>query len=160
VKRKLFKNLNDKNTLKDFRTLEFLTKGKKSNYKTDGRISFYLKESIIDEARELLSKPGAMEYIIDKLNYYDNTLIYRFLELTFASFQYLLPRHENIMDFLVKSMHNYDNNKQLDFKTFDKNKNICLSLSEQDRKRIVEIGVKTIKEEPFFTIIIFMLLVL
>ena len=63
------------------------------------------------------------------------------------------------MDILVKSMHNYDNNKQLDLKTFDKNKNICSSLSEQERGRIVEIG-KTIKKEPFFTILIFMLLVL
>jgi len=160
VKRKLLKNHNNKNTLKDFRTQEFRTKGKKSNYKTAGRISFYLKEPIIDEARELLSKPGAMEYIIDKLNDYDNTLIDRFLELNFASFHYLLPRHENRMESLVKSMHNYDKNKQIDLNTFEKSKNFCLSLTEQEIERIVKISVQAIKEEHCFAILIFILLVL
>ena len=64
------------------------------------------------------------------------------------------------MESLVKSMHNYDKNKQIDLNTFDKNKNICSSLSEQEIERIVEIGVKTIKEEPAFAILIFILLVL
>ena len=159
VKRKLLKNHNNKNTLKDFRTQEFLTKGKKKTYKTAGRISFYQKESI-DEARELLSKPGAIEYIIDTLNRYDNTLIDRFLELNFASFHYLLPRHENRMESLVKSMHNYDNNKQIDLNIFEKSKNICLSLTEKEIERIVKISVKAVKEEPFFAILIFILLVL
>ena len=52
VKRKLLKNHNNKNTLKDFRTQEFFAKGKKSNHKTAGRISFYQRESIVDEARD------------------------------------------------------------------------------------------------------------
>ena len=159
VKRKLLKNHN-KNTLKDFRTQEFLTTGKKGNYKTAGRISYYQKESIIDEARELLSKPEAKEYILDKINDYDNTLIDRFLELNFTSFHYLLPRHENRMEILVKNMHNYDKNKQIDLNTFEKSKNFCLTLNEQEIERIVRISVKAIKEEPFFTILIFMLLVL
>ena len=160
VKRELLNNHNNKNTLKDFRTQEFLTKDKKSNYKTAGRISFYQKESIVDEARELLSKPGAMEYILDRLNSYDNSLIDRFLELNFAAFHYLLPRHENKMDILVKSMHNYDKKKQIDLNTFEKSKNYCLSLSEQEIERIVKISVKAIKEEPFFATLIFILLVL
>jgi hypothetical protein len=160
VKRKLLKNHNNKNTLKDFRTHEFLTKRKKSNYKTAGRISFYQKESIVDEARELLSKPGAMEYIIDKLNDYDNTLINRFLELIFAAFLYFLPNHENRMEILIKSMHNYDKNKQIDLNTFEKSKNFCLPLTEQEIERIVKNSVQAIKKDPFFAIIIFILLAL
>ena len=160
VKRKLLKNHNNKNTLKDFRTQEFLTKANKINYKTAGRISFYQKESIIDEAIELLSKPGAMEYIINKLNNYGNTLIDKFLELHLAAFFYLFPSHENRMEILVKSMHNYDKNKQIDLNTFEKSKNFCLSLPEQEIERIVKISVKEIKEEPFFAILIFMLLIL
>jgi hypothetical protein len=160
VKRKLLKNYNNKNKLKDFRTQEFFTTGNRSNYKTDGRISFYQKESIVDEARELLSKPGVMEYILDKLNDYDNTLIDRFLELHFAAFYYLFPSHESNMEILIKSMHNYDNNKQIDWNAFEKGKNFCLSLSEQEIEKMVKISVKTIKNEPFFSILIFMLLVL
>jgi hypothetical protein len=160
VKRKLLKNHNNKNKLKDFRTQEFLTKGKKSNYKTAGRISFYQKESIVDEARELLSKPGAMEYIIDRLNDYDNTLIDRFLELNFASFYYILPLNENRMETLVNSMCNYDKTKHIDVNTFEKSKNFCLSLTKQEIERIAKISVQAIKKEPFFTILIFILLVL
>ena len=160
VNRKLLKNHNNKNILKDFRTQEFLTKGKKNNYKTAGRISFYQKESIVDEARELLSKTGTMEFIIDTLNNYDNTLIDRFLELNFALFHYLLPHHENRMEILVKSMHNYDKTKQIDLNTFEKSKNFCLSLTEQEINRIVKLSVKTIKATPVFTILFFMFLVL
>ncbi len=158
--RKLLKNVTSKKDIKDFRTKEFFTTGKRSNYKTAGRISFYQKESIVDEARELLSKPGVMGYILDKLNDYDNTLIDRFLELHFAAFYYLFPSHESNMEILIKGMHNYDNNKQIDLNAFEKRKNFCLSLSEQEIERIVKISVEEIKKEPFFTIIIFILLVL
>ncbi|HET9805466.1 MAG TPA: hypothetical protein VFP49_01010 [Nitrososphaeraceae archaeon] len=64
------------------------------------------------------------------------------------------------MEILIKSMHNYDKNKQIDLNTFEKGKNYCLSLSKQEIERKVKISVKAIKEEPFFTILIFMLLVL
>lgn len=160
VKRKLLKNHNNKNTLKDFRTQKFLTKGKKNNYKTAGRISFYQKESIVDEMIELLSKPGAMQYIINKLNNYDNTFIDKFLELHLAAFFYLFRSHENRMEILVKSMHTYDKNKQLDLNTFGKSKNFCLSLTEQEIERIVKISVKAIKNELYFSTLIFILLVL
>ena len=160
MKRKLLKNHNNKKTLKDFRTLEFLNKGKKSNYKTAGRISFYQKESIVDEARELLSKSGVMKYIINELNDYNNTLIDKFLELHLAAFYYLFPSHESNMEILVKSMHNYDKNKQLDLNSFNKGKEFCLSLNEQEIERMVKISVKAIKNEPFFSILIFMFLVL
>ena len=158
--KKLLKNYPDKKKLKDIRTQEFFTRGKKSDYKTSGRISFYQKEPIIDKGRELLSKPGARAYIIYTLNKYDDTLIDRFLKLNLTSFFYLLQHNENEMEVLVNYMSNYDNNKQLDMNTFDEGKNTCLSLSEQEIERIVEISVKAIKEEPVFAILIFMLLVL
>ncbi|HET9805467.1 MAG TPA: hypothetical protein VFP49_01015 [Nitrososphaeraceae archaeon] len=85
VKRKLLKNHNNKNTLKEFRTQEYFTKGKKSNYKTAGRISFYQRESIVHETKELLSKQGVIKYILDRLNDYDNTLIDMF-RTSFSSF--------------------------------------------------------------------------
>ena len=160
VKKKLLKNHNNKNTLKDFRTLEFLTEGKKSNYKTAGRISFYQKESIVDEARELLSKPGVMKCIINELNDYDNTLIDRFLELHLAVFYYLFPSHESSMKILVKTMHNYDKNEQINFNTFEKSKNFCSLSNQKEIERIVKISVNGIKEEPAFAILIFILLVL
>lgn len=158
--RKLLKNVTSKKKIKDFRTKEFFTTGKRSNYKTAGRISFYQKESIVDEARELLSKPGVMEYILDRLNDYDNTLIDRFLELHFTAFFYLFPNHESNMEILIKSIHNYDNNKQIDLNAFEKGKNFCLSLSEQEIEKMVKNSVKTIKNKPFFSILIFMFLVL
>jgi hypothetical protein len=158
--RKLLKNYTDKKNLKKIRTQEFLTKGEKRNYKTGGRISFYQKEPIIDEARELLSKPGAKEYILDILNDYDSSLVDKFLELIFITFFYLLQNHEMRMELLVKSVHNYDKNKQIDVNTFEKGKNFCLSLPEQEIEKMGKISVKAIKKEPFFSIIIFMLLVL
>ena len=108
----------------------------------------------------MLSKQGVIKDILDKLNDYDNTLIDRFLELHFAAFYYLFPSSESNMEILIKSMHNYDKNKQIDFNTFEKGKNFCLSLSEQEIEKMVKISVKAIKKEPFFSIIIFMLLVL
>ena len=64
------------------------------------------------------------------------------------------------MEILVKSMHNYDKNKQLDLNSFNKGKDFCLSLNEQEIERMVKISVKAIKNEPFFSILIFMFLVL
>ena len=154
-KKKLLKNYTDKKELQDFRTHEFLTMGKKSNYKTAGRISFYQKEPIIDKARELLSKPGVIEDIIDTLNKYDNSLIDKFLELNFASLFYLIQHLGNEMEVLIKSMHNYDKNKQVDLNTYDKGKNFCSSLSGQEIEGIVKISVKAIKKEPFFGILLF-----
>lgn len=75
----------------------------------------------------------------------DNSLIDKFLELNFASFYYLLPHHGDRMKVLVKSMHNYDNNKQIDLNIFEKSKNICLSLTEQEIERIVKISVKAVE---------------
>ena len=39
----------------------------------------------------------------------------------------------------------YDNNKQIDLNIFEKSKNICLSLTEQEIERIVKISVKAVK---------------
>ena len=64
---------------------------------------------------------------MNKLNNYDNTLIDKFLKLHLAAFFYLFPSHESRYGNSFKSMHNYDNNKQIDFNTFEKGKNFCLS---------------------------------
>lgn len=108
----------------------------------------------------MLSKQGVIKYILDKVNDYDNTLIDRFSELHFAAFNYLFRSHENRMEVHIKSMHNYDKNKHIDLDAFEKNKNFYLSLSEQEIERIVKDSVNAIKKEPFFSILIFMLLVL
>ena len=155
--RKLLENITHKKDIQDFRTKEFHTKGKKKTYKTAGRISFYKKEPNIDKVKEIISKPGIVEYIIESLSQFDNSSIDKFLKFYYISFIYLFRNHGISLEFYAKCFSKFDNTIELDLNTFDQFKNAILSIPSEKIEIIAEKFVEVIKKNVGSSILIYTL---
>ena len=155
--RKLLGNITHKIDIQDFRTKEFHIKDEKKTYKTAGRISFYKKEPNIDKVKEIISKPGIVEHIIESLSQFDNSSIDKFLKFYFISFIYLLRNHGNSLEFYAKSFSKFDNTIQLDWNTFDEFKNALLYIPSEKIEIIAEKFVEVIKKNVGSSILIYIL---
>jgi hypothetical protein len=143
---KLLKNITTKKEIKDFKTKEFSTKGKKNTYKTAGRVSFYIKEPKIDQVVKILSKPEIGEYIIERLSKFDNNLVDKFLKFYYVSFIYLLKNHGNSLEFYAKSFSQFDKTIQLDLIPFSEYRNAMLSIPNEKIEKVAEKFVQALKK--------------
>jgi hypothetical protein len=151
-------NIRDKNKIKDFRTNEFNAKGEKNTYKTAGRISFFEKTPKLDKVIEILSKPGAIEYIICMVSKYDKSLIDNFLKFTIISLFHMLPHYGESLEIYLKELSYFYKNFQLDFnKSEHELNNILPYLSEEQLEIVAEQIAEAFKQKFGYTIIIYLL---
>ena len=107
---------------------------------------------------EILSKPGAMEYIICMVSKYDNSLIDNFLKFTIISFFYMLPHYGESLEIHFKELSHSYKNFQLDFnKSEEELNNILPYLSEEQLEILAEQIAEAFKQKFGYTIIIYLL---
>lgn len=158
--KELFINITGKNEIKNIRTKEFLETGKKKNYKTEGRISFYKKSLEIEKVLYIISKPVILQYITNTLNKFDKNLFEKYLTFNMKAFFYLLPNCDETLELHIKNLSNYYKNIQIDFNYFDKFTKDISSIPEQQIEFIAKKFVDAINKILGFSIIIYILYLL